>query len=761
MERKALSDFMILAGIVVVLLCGSVMFSVFQDLQFSGSIKKFESCQALSDAFSDRNDYYNSAWRGIGTLDSDSSAPGAVPMAGGEESQAAKTSGDYSETNVQVEGVDEADIVKTDGEYIYTLSTDHGGWLYKYYYSPESRLVIVKADPAIDMNVVSETVLANFTPQEMFVEGDMLIVFGYTTHQMPYPEGVVRDLPLTDPGVPEEAQSDRDEENRENGTDGDSGEVNGSGDDSSEDVGEMEAEMMIYPPYYYMSMMTVKMFDISDRANPVEVRTLDFEGNYLSSRMIGDTVYFIVNSYPRYSVMDSPEEIVPLYRDSNEGEEFEQACGCGDVMHFEPMVPEQFVTVVAMSITDPQAEVSRDVIVGSGQNIYMSENSLYIAEVDYPVFAFRTEVSTVDAGGEAVDVDVKAETPSSEPGDMEENGSGEDEVERPEPQDEARPPEEIPKEDSEVTTNVHKFAINGMDISYTGYMSVPGIVLNQFSMDEYDNHFRIATTRQPGWWWGTEDMTNNVYVFDANLQRTGALEDLAPGETIYSARFMGEKGYLVTFKRIDPFFVIDLSDHSNPRVLGKLKIPGYSDYLHPYDENHIIGIGKETVEGESPWGRDSEEIAWQQGIKIAMFDVTDVENPVEMHRAVIGDRGTESEALHDHKAFLFDREKNLLVIPVLLAELTEEQKTGEKWQYGDYVYQGAYVYDISLEGIDFRGRITHIEDQEAFIKSGYYFFDNRTIKRSLYIGNFLYTVSDSMIKANLLEDLSEESRVGF
>ncbi len=697
--KKGLSDFIILAGIVVILVSGSVLFSALEDISFSGSIKRFDSCTALASAFSESQNSYGGLWRGVGTLDS------AVPMAAGEESQAASKG--FSETNVQVEGVDEADIVKTDGEYIYTLTQRYGGW-YDYEDSKETtgpKLVIVKAYPATGMDVVGEIEFTDFTPQEIFIEGDMLMVFGYTYHAfegpVPVPmEGVARD-------------------------------------------------MMIYPSY--MSFMTVKLFDISDRADPAEVRTLDFEGSYVSSRKVGGIVYFIVNSYPRYEILeDNPAGIVPLYRDSNEGEELKSSCGCTDVVHFEPIDAQQFITLVAMSISDPGADVEKDVIVGSGQNVYMSLDNLYIAETDYPRFVpgVLTGVST----GQAVDIEQATETMTK----SDSGSSGSDE--EPAPDDDSSLPQPVPQEEREVNTNVHKFSLDGMTLSYVGYMNVPGTVLNQFSMDENNGFFRIATTRQPGWW-GGGNRTNNVYVFDSTLQRVGSLEDLAPGESIYSARFTGDKGYLVTFKKIDPFFVIDLSDPANPRVLGKLKIPGYSDYLHPYDENHIIGIGKDTIPAEEDWGRD---FSWYQGVKIAIFDVTDVENPVEMDKVVIGDRGTDSEALRTHKAFLFDREKNLLVIPILLAELTEEQKEGEDWEYGDYVWQGAYVYDISLEGgIQLKGRITHVDDPEDFLKSGYYFYSDRSITRSLYINHLLYTISDTMIKANVIEDLSEEAKVSF
>jgi len=278
-------------------------------------------------------------------------------------------------------------------------------------------------------------------------------------------------------------------------------------------------------------------------------------------------------------------------------------------------------------------------------------------------------------------------------------------------------------------------------------------------MDEYNNYFRIATT--VGEVWGGNSK-NNIYVLDENLNLTGKLEDLAPGEKIYSSRFIGNRGYLVTFKKVDPLFVIDLKDPSEPKILGKLKIPGYSDYLHPYDENHIIGVGKEAIDADSELVQQRNlDFAWYQGVKIALFDVSDVENPKELSKVVIGDRGTDSYALQDHKAFLFDKSKNLLVLPITLAEIKGE-KTADN-QYGEFVFQGAYVYRLTLEdGFEFKGRITHYEDNETFLKSGYYLYGGGfNIQRSLYMDNTLYTISNSMIKANNLDNLDEINSVNL
>ena len=247
---------------------------------------------------------------------------------------------------------------------------------------------------------------------------------------------------------------------------------------------------------------------------------------------------------------------------------------------------------------------------------------------------------------------------------------------------------------------------------------------------------------------------NHLYILDLDLDIVGSLEDLAPGETIYSARFMGERCYLVTFRQIDPFFVIDLRNPYDPKVLGELKITGYSDYLHPYDENHVIGIGKETVAAEQG------DFVWYQGVKISLFDVSDVGNPQEIAKYEIGDRGTDSSVLRDHKALLFDRSRNLLVIPILLAEVDEEKypygDDRKEGAYGEFVWQGAYVFDISLEeGLNLKGRISHYDgEQQQKDEEYYYFSSGYSVERSLYIGDVLYTISAEKVKMNSLEDLS-------
>jgi inhibitor of cysteine peptidase len=233
--------------------------------------------------------------------------------------------------------------------------------------------------------------------------------------------------------------------------------------------------------------------------------------------------------------------------------------------------------------------------------------------------------------------------------------------------------------------------------------------------------------------------------------------------------FMGNKCYLVTFVRTDPLFVIDLSVPTNPKVLVELKIPGYSDYLHPYDETHLIGVGKEAVE------EAGQDFAWYQGIKLSLFDVSDVNHPVQLANFTIGDRGSDSPVLSDPKAFLFNKDKNLLVIPVSLAlvddaTLQQIKQYGQSAAsaYGQTVWQGAYVFTLSVNGgFTLKGNVTHIDNSMLNSQgiladpNNYWNTQNQWITRNLYIGNTLYTISNGEVKLNSLTDLAQIAQINL
>jgi uncharacterized secreted protein with C-terminal beta-propeller domain len=297
------------------------------------------------------------------------------------------------------------------------------------------------------------------------------------------------------------------------------------------------------------------------------------------------------------------------------------------------------------------------------------------------------------------------------------------------------------REIDQSTTIIHKIGINNGAITYLAKGEVSGYLKNQFAMDEFGGNLRVATTSDV-WTNRGQYEYNNVFVLDSAMKTIGSLTHIAEQEKIYSTRFIGDHLYMVTFKRIDPFFVIDLSNPSSPKILGKLKIPGYSDYLHPYDKNHIIGIGKETTTND--WGGVS-----TKGLKLALFDVSDVEHPKQLDKVEIGDSGTDSAALTDHRAFLFDKNKNLLVIP---ARVVKQIDTSGKY-IGDQqrIWYGAYVFGLTPEtGFVLKGTIEHNTT------GGYSWYGSPfDVKRSLYIGDTLYTLSQKQILANSLTQINK------
>ncbi|MFQ5553644.1 MAG: beta-propeller domain-containing protein, partial [Thermoplasmata archaeon] len=267
------------------------------------------------------------------------------------------------------------------------------------------------------------------------------------------------------------------------------------------------------------------------------------------------------------------------------------------------------------------------------------------------------------------------------------------------------------------------------------------------SLDEHRSYLRVATTT-----WGSAS-ENNVYVLDPDLAVVGALEGLARGESIYSARFVGELGYLVTFQKVDPFFVLDLSIPDRPEVLGYLKIPGFSEYLHPIDNTHVLGVGKDTI--EDPSGT----FAWFQGLKLSLFDVSDLRSPKEVAKYLVGDRGSSSPVLYDHKAFLYMREDRLVVLPVDLVERVEPVDDVPPWDYGMDAWQGALVLSVDpADGFEVRARVTHHPSDGDVCRyaSGPY-----GVTRSLYIGDHLYTISPRVLKAHSLIDFTEASSLAY
>jgi inhibitor of cysteine peptidase len=441
----------------------------------------------------------------------------------------------------------------------------------------------------------------------------------------------------------------------------------------------------VYSGYYVSNAETVvKVFDIQDRAHPLLLRDLSLTGSYFNSRMIGNYLYFVAN---KAAYLVNETLYLPEINSNGQAKQIAPS----DIHYFNGTDDYyQYTTFVAVNMQNAtESPVYLTVMLGGTSDMYVSLNNMYVT---FRNWNFMPMIYPVNM---------------------------------------------------QTNTTIYRIHLQANNMTCEARGTVPGYEANQYSMDEYDSYFRIQTTTSVN---GTN--RNNIYVLDMNLSTVGRLENLAPGENFHSARFMGNRAYLVTFNKTDPLFVIDLSQPTKPSVLGELRIPGYSDYLYPYDETHLIGVGKETVAAEEGY------FAWYQGIKISLFDVSNVSNPIQMANVTIGDRGSDSPVCMptaDPKAFFFDKSMNLLAIPVLVAKVDRSQYQGEVPPnvYGTPVWQGAYVFNVTLEhGFVLRGNVTHMEAGIDVRDESY------QVKRIGYIENVLYTVSDRKVKLNMLEDLT-------
>ncbi|RMD65533.1 hypothetical protein D6817_05860, partial [Candidatus Pacearchaeota archaeon] len=519
----------------------------------------------------------------------------------------------------------------------------------------------------------------------------------------------------------------------------------------------------------------VFIYDISDKNSPELVKRFSVDGLYQEARMIGNFVYLII----RYSF--NPRNIVmPAVAEDGVAREL----SAKDVVYFDDYLGSFTLTTIAALSLDDLKMNTESFLLDTGSTIYVSKDNIYITAPDNAYFVqqrvrYMKEVYPQvlpDDVGEQIKQILNSDKPWWEKK-READRVFSDYVTGLEVSARNELLRELHKAssaywqsvDNRERTLIHKISINGERIAYIGSGSVPGHLLNQFSMDEHNGYLRVATTAGEVW---NGKSKNNVYVLDQNLEIVGSLEDLAQGEKIYSARFVGNRAYLVTFKKVDPFFVIDLSNPREPKVLGYLKIPGFSDYLHPYDENHIIGVGKDTIEASDELkAQRGLDFAWYQGVKVSLFDVSDVDHPKEIGKVVIGDRGSSTPLSYEHKAFLFDKEKGIIVLPVTVARIDRERYNGEIPPYasGLPVWRGVYVLNVDENGLSVRGKISHADTNEelpptqdreaqARYNAGYRNL-GPMIMRSLFMDDVLYTISDELIKASDLQTLDEINKI--
>ncbi|NTU98470.1 hypothetical protein HGA64_00470, partial [Candidatus Falkowbacteria bacterium] len=508
-----------------------------------------------------------------------------------------------------------------------------------------------------------------------------------------------------------------------------------------------------------------KVYDISDKTKPKLERETATEGSYVDSRLIDGYVYLVTSKATYDTYITDPLPVM-----LRQGKLVENSI-MPPVYYFDmPYESFNFVSVASFKVDDPaQQEKSEVYMMSNAQNIFVSPDNIYITYSKYLnegklrmeamkelLLSKLTEtdkqrVAKIEAADEQVlsqneklakEVQIMSRyLMAMLPADQE---KFEQEVKNVIKNKFADISQELEK------TVIHKIAIKQGNLEYKTAGEVTGSVLNQFAMDESDGYFRIATTKNRTWSSlideSEKESYSSLFILDKDLKQVGSVTDLAKGERIYSVRFIGKRAYLVTFKQTDPLFVIDLSAPTAPKVLGQLKIPGFSNYLHPYDENTLIGFGKET--SISSWGGTI-----TGGLKLSLFDVSQVDKPVELDHYVMGDRGSDSVALNNHKAFLFSKDKNILVLPVSLYQ------AASKDEWGKFVFGGAMVFSIDNKKFTLKGRIDHSnggQSGENYYFDGYSYYDNNVL-RSLYIKDTLYTLSGRYIKANKLSDLSQIS----
>ena len=565
--------------------------------------------------------------------------------------------GDYSQTNVQVVGVDEGDVVKTDGQYLYIIRN-------------QQEVKIVDAgNPTALKSVATLTFDQGFSPSDLYIAGNRLVVIGNSWEQ----SGGERRI-MEEPSM---------------------------------------EKMMIWPgPWMQRSFTVVKIYNVSNAAEPSLLRTVSFEGNQISTRRIGNRLYVVTNKSPWYGgpipLMEAASEatLLPIVKDSANDNKEEPAVKCSDVSILPHVPSPSYLIIGVVPLNDADAEVERTAVLGNGENVYASLENLYVAATDWNyVWNLRAA------------------------------------------------------ESSQQQTRLYRFAFTEDGVSFQAQGRVPGRILNQFSMDEHENHFRIATTTDQTWSMDGKEQKpsmNNLYVVNRDMETVGSITDIAPGERIYSTRFLGDRTYMVTFRTIDPLFVIDTSDPRNPEILGQLKIPGYSDYLHPYDANHILGFGKEAAVSKDG------SMAWQQGMKVALFDVSDVANPVEMHHLVIGERGTDSPLLQNHRALLFEKNRDLLAFPLRVHKIMNPETYGgdPASAYGEPIFQGAHIYTLDLEsGFSLRGTVSQYSEDDWKKMGGYAY--GKDIERIVRIDDSLYTISQWGVKSSAEATAKEEGVLSF
>ena len=568
------------------------------------------------------------------------------------------TPDEYSETNTQVDGVDEADFVKTDGEHLYGLFGRD--------------FVVLDSWPANETAELSRVRLHGW-PNNFYLAGDKAVVLSWVSFY---------DFL------------------------------------SPEDKADYETGLREWDYRLWQGGTLVTVIDLAG-ASPVIASEHMVGGYLLDSRRIGDKVYLAQNDYiwidglqywPDGNITaESPrEEIVAAFdalRAKNRA--------VIDALPLDWWLPRRYDLVDGtLDIEDQGVPLvdCTDVLV---PNVYSGQS--LVSVVTYDLAADTFSASTISGEWGTVYASTDALYVAS-------TNWGwywwwEDQADE-------RPP---------ITTHVHKFRLGEDGVArYAASGNVLGYALDQFAFDEKDGDLRVATTDGFGWWNQGETLTESrVTVLSQDgdqLVEQGVVGGLGKGETIQSVRFLGDLGYVVTFRQVDPLYVIDLRDAKAPKVAGELKVPGFSSYIHPLDDGHLLTIG-----------RDANDEGQVGGMKLEIFDVTDPTAPRSVKTAILGDSwNTWSDAQWDHKAFTYFGARGLLGIPVSGWQTDNESY----WSYKSELF----VFEVGLDDIEQIGAVSHVGLlDELGVNTGcrqWSGWGDAYIRRAVFIEDYVYSVSN-------------------
>lgn len=615
---------------------------------------------------------------------------GAIDFA---EAPAAAPDPDHSDTNTQVEGVDEADLVETDGNFLYILAGQE--------------LVVADAWPTSELSLVSPRYEIDGQPLGQYLNGDRLTIISYTFGETGIVEPWLDGGPMIEPAF---------------------------------------ADLSYIGPTYE-PRITVTTLEFSDDRRTVNlVEKTELDGDYVDSRAIGDFVYVLTSEQ---FGLPAPEILCPAQQKN--GDDViplpDDPVRLGAPIWFPPPEPgnscvyetaDQYLARIGDQVLElglpnfttygPGGEVLDRGLVSEATDVYKPVRPDDSALISLEVFNVTDEEDPGLVSSISVPTTYTSEVYAS---------TGRLYLFNPDWQW---------TPDGGSTTSIIQFDLDGDQISVGAVGQVPGRVLNSFSIDEYEGYLRVATSN----WWGRET-DNRVFMLKQNggqLDMVGKTESLAPGEQIYSVRFMGDTGYVVTFLRTDPLFVIDLSDpevnenlDSTPRdrVLGELKIPGFSNYLQAVGDHHLIGIGN-----------DADENGRVTGLQISLFDVSDRANPQRVAQYSFNlPSWAWTEAANDHHAVGYYPDQQVLAIPV------SSQGQWVAWDRDGDGRDEFQVYrprtDLWVFQIDLGDEDQAPPTRPDIVELGTIQHDSE-VRRSVYIGDgtvdALYSISQTSVKAH-------------